>query len=83
MLFNGDFYMNLYSVDSDEAVKRGDEAFNGSSLQCLRGVKRFIASIFHSALNASSPLILKKYSRLTLYRRYFFKQIHPLTLHRR
>jgi hypothetical protein len=43
-LFNGDFYMNLYSVDSDEAMKRGSEAFNGSSLQFLRGVKRFIAS---------------------------------------
>ncbi len=27
-LFNGDFCMNLYSVDSDEAMKRGDEAFN-------------------------------------------------------
>jgi hypothetical protein len=36
--------MNLYSVDSDEAMKRGDEAFNGSSLQFLRSVKRFIAS---------------------------------------
>jgi hypothetical protein len=45
MLFNGDFYMNLYSVESDEVVKRGDEAFNGSSLQFLRGVKRFIASL--------------------------------------
>jgi hypothetical protein len=31
-LFNGDFCMNLYSVDSDEAMKLGDEAFNGSSL---------------------------------------------------
>ncbi len=74
--------MNLYSFDSDEAMKRGDEAFIDSSLQFLRGVKRFIASIFYSALNASSPLILKKYRRLTLYRRYFFKQIHRLTLHR-
>jgi hypothetical protein len=44
-LFNGDFYMNLYSFDSDEAMKQGDEAFNGSSLQFLRGVKRFIASL--------------------------------------
>jgi hypothetical protein len=26
------FCMNLYSVDSDEAMKQGDEAFNGSSL---------------------------------------------------
>jgi hypothetical protein len=38
-LFNGDFCMNLYSVDrdeamkqGDEAMKRGDEAFNGSLL---------------------------------------------------
>jgi hypothetical protein len=38
------FCINLYSVDSDEAMKRGDEAFNGSSLQFLRSVKRFIAS---------------------------------------
>jgi hypothetical protein len=44
-LFNGDFYMNLYSVDSNEAMKQGDEAFNGSSLQFLRGVKCFIASL--------------------------------------
>jgi hypothetical protein len=43
-LFNGDFCMNLYSVDSDEAIKRGNEAFNGSSLQFLRSVKRFITS---------------------------------------
>jgi hypothetical protein len=39
--------MELYTVDSDEAMKRGDEAFNGSSLQFLRSVKRFIASIFY------------------------------------
>jgi hypothetical protein len=44
--FFGDFYMELCTVDSDEAMKRGDEAFNGSSLQFLRSVKRFIASIF-------------------------------------
>jgi hypothetical protein len=43
-LFNGDFYMNLYCVDSDEAMKRGDKVFNGSSLQFLRSVKRFITS---------------------------------------
>jgi hypothetical protein len=75
--------MELYTVDSDEAMKQGDEAFNGSSLQFLRSVKRFIASIFYSALNASLPLILKKNRCLTLYRRCFFKQIHRLTLHRR
>jgi hypothetical protein len=42
--FFGDFYMELYTFDSDEAMKRGDEAFNRSSLQFLRSVKRFIAS---------------------------------------
>jgi hypothetical protein len=36
--------MDLYSVDSDEAMKRGDEALNASSLQFLSSVKRFIAS---------------------------------------
>jgi hypothetical protein len=75
--------MELHSVDSDIVMKRCDEAFNGSSLQFLRSVKCFFASIFYSALNASSPFILKKNRRLTLYRRYFFKQIHRLKLHRR
>jgi hypothetical protein len=32
-LFNGDFFMDLYSVDIDEAMKRGNEALNASSLQ--------------------------------------------------
>jgi hypothetical protein len=45
MFFFGDFYMELYTVDSDEAMKRGDEAFNGSSLKFLRSVKRFTASL--------------------------------------
>jgi hypothetical protein len=35
--------MNLYFVDSDEAMKQGDEALNASSLQVLRIDKRFIA----------------------------------------
>jgi hypothetical protein len=55
--------MNSYSVDSGEAMKRGDEALNASSLQVLRSVKRFNASslhFFYSALNASSPLFKKK-----------------------
>jgi hypothetical protein len=73
--------MNLYRVDSDEAMQRDDEAFNGSSLPFFRSIKRFIALIFYSALNASLPLILKKNRRLMLYRRYVFKQIHRLTLH--
>jgi hypothetical protein len=44
--------MNLYFFDSDEAMKRGDEALNASSLQFLRSVKRFIATNFYSVLNA-------------------------------
>jgi hypothetical protein len=43
-LHYGDFCIDFYNVDSDEAVKRGDEALNASSLQFLRSVKRFIAS---------------------------------------
>jgi hypothetical protein len=45
-LFYGNFYMDLYSVDSDEAMKRGDEALNASSFQFLGSVKCFIATIF-------------------------------------
>jgi hypothetical protein len=37
--------MDLLSVDSDEAMKRGYEALNASSLQFLRRVKCFIATI--------------------------------------
>ncbi len=44
-LLNDDFCMNLYSVDSDEAMKQGNEALNASSLQFLTSVKRFIASL--------------------------------------
>jgi hypothetical protein len=36
--------MDLNSVDSDEAMKRGNEAFNASLLQFLSIVKNFIAS---------------------------------------
>jgi hypothetical protein len=37
-LLNDDFCMTLHNVDSDEAMKRGDEALNASSLQFLRSV---------------------------------------------
>jgi hypothetical protein len=63
-------------------MKRGDEALNASSLQVLRSVKHFIATIVYPALNASTPLLFKEICCLTLHRRYFFKQIHRLTLHR-
>jgi hypothetical protein len=74
--------MNSYSVDSDEAMKQGTGALNTSSLQFLRSIKRFIATIFYSALNASSPFLFKE-NRLTLHRHYFLKDFHRLTLHRR
>jgi hypothetical protein len=56
-LFCGDFCMDLYSVESDEAMKQGNEALNASSLQFLSSVKCFIVTIFFSALNASSSLL--------------------------
>jgi hypothetical protein len=37
--------MDIYIVDSEEAMKRGNEALNASSLQFLSIVKRFIATI--------------------------------------
>jgi hypothetical protein len=43
-LFFGNFCMDIYSVDSNEAMKRGNEALNASLLQFLSIVKRFIAS---------------------------------------
>jgi hypothetical protein len=79
VLLYGDFCKNSFSVDSNEAMKRGDEALNASSLQFLRSIKRFIASLlqfFYSALNASSPLLFKETHRLMLHRRYFLKMIH-------
>jgi hypothetical protein len=71
-LFIGDFFMNLNSVESDEAMKRGDEALNASLLLFLRSVKRFIATVFDPALNASSPLLFKRNHRLMLHCHNFF-----------
>ncbi len=90
--------MNSLSVDSDEAMKWGDEALNSSSLQFLRSVKHFIisllqffiqrkcfiATIFYSAFNASSPLLFKENHHLMLLQCYFyfFEEIERLMLHR-
>jgi hypothetical protein len=59
---------------SNEAMKRGNEALNASSLQFLSSVKRFIATIFFSALIASLPLSFMEKHCLTLHRRYFLKE---------
>jgi hypothetical protein len=42
------------------AMKQGDKALNTSLLQFLSSVKRFIATIFFSALIASLPLLFMK-----------------------
>jgi hypothetical protein len=49
-LLYSNFGMNSYSVDGDEAIKRGDEALNTSSLKFFRSVKRFIASFLRFLL---------------------------------
>jgi hypothetical protein len=41
----GHFGINSNSVDSDEAMKRGDVALNALLLQYFRSVKRFIVSL--------------------------------------
>jgi hypothetical protein len=76
-LFYGNFCIDLYIVDSDEALKRGDEALNASMLQFLSSVKRsslhrynffpsvkrFIVTFYEKTLfKASSPLLLKRNS---------------------
>jgi hypothetical protein len=66
-LFYGNFCIDLYSVDSDEVMKRGDEALNASSLHCydfLLSVNRFIIVNFYGKIlfNASSPLLFKRNS---------------------
>jgi hypothetical protein len=45
MLLYGDFGMNSFSFDSSEAMKKGNEVLNASSLQFFRSVKRFITSL--------------------------------------
>jgi hypothetical protein len=66
-LFYGDICMDLDSVDSDEAL-------NASSFQFLSSVKRFIATIFVSVLNASSALLF--------YRKISFNASSPLLFRR-
>jgi hypothetical protein len=75
--FNTISAFDIYSVDSDEAMKRWSSYYvslNASSLHRYD---------FLSALNASSPLLFMRKHRLTLHRRYFFEEILRLTLLRR
>jgi hypothetical protein len=89
--------MDMYSVDSDEARKRGNEALNASSLQFLSSVKRFIASSLqfflsvkhfiavtfyrNTSFNASSPLLFKRNSSLNASSPLLFKVTLPTSGH--
>ncbi len=74
-LYFGDFCMDLYSIDSNEAMKWGDEALNASSLQFLSRAKRFIASLLQFwALNVSLLLLFMEKHHLTFFCRYFVKE---------
>ncbi len=84
---------DIYSVDSDEAMKRGNEALNASLLQFLSIVKRFIASLLRffisvkrfiavtfyakTSFNASSPLLFKRNSSLNASSPLLFKVTLP------
>jgi hypothetical protein len=82
-LFYGDFCMDLYSVDSDEAMQWCVKHFIALIVKKRFTLHCFIATIFYSALNASLMLIFMEKYRLTLNRCYFSKEIRRLTLYRR
>jgi hypothetical protein len=46
--------MNSYSVDSNEAMRQGDEALNASLLKFLTSNKSFIASLLKFLLSIKS-----------------------------
>jgi hypothetical protein len=71
-LFFGDFCMDIHSVDSNEAMKRGDEALNASSLQFLSIVKLFIASSLRFLLS------IKRFIVVNFYRKTSFNASLPL-----
>ncbi len=75
-LFFGDFCMDIYSVDSDEVMKQGDEALNASSLQFLSIVKRFIPSSLQFLLST------KRFIAVNFYRKTSFDASLPLLFKR-
>jgi hypothetical protein len=87
-LFYGDFCMDLHSVASDVAMKRGNEALNASSHHRYSFFLALNASSHHRysfflALNASSPLLFIENTLFNASSLLLFKEIHCLTLHRR
>jgi hypothetical protein len=72
-LFYGNFCMDTYSFDSDEAMKRGDEALNASLLQFFSIVKRFIASLLRFLLSS-----VKRFIAANFYRKTSFNASSPL-----
>jgi hypothetical protein len=75
-LFYGDFFMYLFSVDSNEAMKRGDKALNASSLQFLSSVKPFIAS------KLQVFLCVKRFIAVTFYEKTSYSASSPLLFKR-
>jgi hypothetical protein len=59
----GNFCIDLYSVDSDEAMKRDDEALNTSSLPFLSSVERFIASSLRFFLSVKRFIAVNFYGK--------------------
>jgi hypothetical protein len=53
-LFYEDFRMNSHSVDSNEAMRQGDEALKASLLKFLTSNKSFIASLLKFLLSIKS-----------------------------
>jgi hypothetical protein len=62
-LFSGDFFKDLYSVDSDEAMKRGDDALSASLLQFLSIIKRFIGLLLQFFLSIQHFIAVNFYGK--------------------
>jgi hypothetical protein len=85
-LFYGDFCMDLYSVDSNAAMKHQtlhrfnfEVSLNASSLQFFLSVKRFVADTFYgkTSFNTSSPLLFERSSSLNASSPLLFKVTLP------
>jgi hypothetical protein len=68
----------IFTYVSESQGKQGDKAVTASSLQFFRSVRRFIATIFYSALNASLQLLFKEESSFKASMLLLFKEIHRL-----
>jgi hypothetical protein len=62
-LFYGDFCMDLYSVDRDEAMKRGNEGLSASSLQFLSIIKRASVHCYNFFLSVKCFIAVAFYGK--------------------